>query len=433
MTADRKPPRVIGLPGAVLLNLNGVVGAGIFALPALLYAGAGSYAPLAIFAFAALVAADLSIVAKISTKFNQSGGPQLYIEQAFGRFAGFLAGWCILGANLAARAANFHVMVSYLAAIFPIFDQPVIRMATILALIVLFTLLAISGTRRSIGALWVGTALKIGPILLLCVVGLAVNGLPGEFAPPQFSEIEATALLLAYAFSGGAVSSISAGETRNAQRTVLWSMYINIAIIAALYTLVQLAFVAIAPDAANVDRPLASAADTVFGPWGGVMIALAAIFSIGSGQLTYFVAMPRLIYAMGRRGLLPAKCASLSRFETPWFAISVYGLVAAALAISGTFQTLANMLVAAESLVSLGVFATFIAMWRRSTGGIAKELGFGWGVITVIAGAFTLWMMAQLPLNAALPTLGMLLVGGAVFLIAHRNGRDIEAVEVRPA
>lgn len=431
MIDARKPPRVIGLAGAVLLNLNGVIGAGIFALPALLYAGAGSYAPLAIFAFAALTATVLAIVAKVSTRFDQSGGPQLYLEQAFGRFAGFEAGWCILGANLSARAANFHVIVSYLAAIFPLFDDPAIRMATILALIAIFTGLAISGTKRSIGAVWVGTTLKLAPILLLCAAGLLVNGLPGEFVAPQFSEVEATALLLAYAFSGGGVATISAGETRNAQRTVFRSMLINIAIIAVLYTLVQLAYVAISPEAANADRPLASAAEAVFGPWGGVMIGLAAIFSIGTGQLSYFVAMPRLFFGMGRRGLLPPIFGSISdRFGTPWFAITVYGLIVAGLAVTGTFRSLATLMVATETLVILGVTAAFVAMWKRNTGGIAAELGIGWGAIVVIAAGFQLWMLAQVPLSAALPTLGILAVGGVIFLFARRSGKDAEPVHV---
>ena len=250
---------------------------------------------------------------------------------------------------------------------------------------------------------------------------------------PDFSQVEATALLLAYAFSGGAVSSISAGETRDAQRTVFLSMFINIAIIALLYALVQLAYVAIAPDAANADRPLASAAEAVFGPWGGVLIAIAAIFSIGTGQLTYFVAMPRLLYGMGRRGLLPEIFASISRFETPWFAISVYGVVVAGLALSGTFQSLAILMVATEMLVVFGVLATFVAMWRRNTGGIAADLGVGWAAITAIAVAFALWLLAQIPWSAALPTLGILVVGGVVFMLARRSGGAFEPVVVRQA
>mgnify|MGYP000586767605 CR=1 FL=1 len=428
---DRKPPRVIGLGSAVLINLNGVVGAGIFALPALLYAGAGSLAPLAIFAFALLTASVLAVFGKLSTLFDQSGGGQLYIETAFGRFAGFEAGWCILGANIAARAANFHVIVSYLAAVFPVFDDPAMRTATILALIAAFTLLAISGTRRSIGAVWVGTVLKLAPILLLCCVGLVTNGLPSTFVPPQFSEVEATALLLAYAFSGGAMSTIAAGETKDPHRTVYLSMFINLAIIAALYALVLLAYVAIAPADANVDRPLAAAADAVFGSWGGVLIGVAAIFSIGTGQLTYFVAMPRLLYGMGRRGLLPAAFARVSpRFDTPWFAIAVYGLVVAFLALSGTFQSLAALLVAAETLVLLAVLVAFAAMWRRNTAGMAATTGPRWLAILLVAAAFELWMLAQVPLSAALPTLGILVAGGLVFLLARRSGGDVEPIHL---
>ena len=38
--------------GAILTSLNGVVGSGIFALPALLFAAAGSFSPFAILRFA---------------------------------------------------------------------------------------------------------------------------------------------------------------------------------------------------------------------------------------------------------------------------------------------------------------------------------------------------------------------------------------------
>ena len=434
MTELTKPPRVIGLPGATLLNLNGVVGAGIFALPALLYAGAGSLAPVAILAFALLTCSVVAVFGKLSQLFNQSGGSQLYIETAFGRFAGFEAGWCMLGANIAARAANFHVIVSYLAAVFPVFDDPALRMATILALILVFTLLAISGTRRSIGALWIGTVLKLTPILLLCAVGLIVNGLPATYVASQFSEVEATALLLAYAFSGGGVSTISAGETKNPQRTVVWSMYINLAIVAALYALVLLAYVAIAPEGASADRPLASAGEALFGPWGGVLIAVAAIFSIGTGQLNYFVTMPRIFYAMGCRGLLPARFASISeRFETPCFAIAVYALIVAFLAISGTFQSLAALMVAAEALVVIGGIVAFVTMWRRNVGALGDELGRVWVAIVAVAMLFELWLLAQVPLSAAIPTIGILFVGGLAYLLARRNGGDVEPIAIRPA
>lgn len=139
--------------------------------------------------------------------------------------------------------------------------------------------------------------------------------------------------------------------------------------------------------------------------------------------------MPRPLYGMGRRGLLPARLASLSgRFETPWFAIAVYGMVVAFLAAIGTFRSLATLLVAAESIVLVAMGAALAAMWRRNTGGIASEMGPGWAAIIIVALAFLLWLLAQVPPSAALPTLGILVAGGIVDRLARRTGGDVEPV-----
>ena len=418
MDQGNTPAREIGLPGAVLINLNAVVGAGMFALPALLYAGAGGFAPLVIIGFAFFVALDLLVWAKLSTQFDHSGGPQLYAEHAFGPFAGFQTGWFILAQNIAARAANFHVLVSYLAAIFPFFDHPAIRLATIFALIALFTGLAAVGTRRSIEALWIGTALKLGPILLICLVGLTANGLPSGFVMPEFTGVEAIALLLAYAFSGGGVSTIVAGEVKEAKRTVYRSIFVNLSLIALLYAFVQLAYVAIDPQDVNADRPLASAAQAVFGQWGVIAISVAAIFSTGTNQLSYFVSMPRIFFAMSEQGLLPAFLSRVSgRFGTPANAIMLYGAIVILLALSGTFASLATFMVALESLAGLLVVLALPRMWQRGE----LVLGWLWVPVVLAALAFNGWLLIQVPANAALPTLAVLAVGSLLYAVARQR------------
>lgn len=420
------PPRAIGLIGAVLINLNAVIGAGIFALPALLYASTGGLAPLIILAFAVPITASLAILAKLSTFFDQSGGSQLYVERAFGPFAGFQVGFFLLGQNLAARAANFHVLVAYLAAIFPVFDPNPVRLAVILALIAAFSLLSISGTRRSIGAIWIGTALKLGPIMLICSFGFAMNGLPAQVSLPQFSEVEAIALLLAYAFSGGALSTISAGETKDAKRTVARSVYINVAVIALFYAFVQLAYITINPQDVDVDRPLASAGAAVLGQWGVILISVAAIFSTGTNQLSYFVSMPRLIFGMSRRGLLPAIFGQVSaRFATPAYAIGLYGSIVAALALTGTFASLAIFVVALEGIATLLVVAAFVALWRRDEGGLAQTLDWRWALIVPFAFAFNGWLLLQAPVTAIMPTFAVIVVCAMFYSLSVRRTRRL--------
>lgn len=423
-----KPPRVVGLGGAVLINLNGVIGAGIFALPALLYANAGSFAPVAILGFGLLYACIMAIGAKLSTVFRQSGGAQLYAQHAFGRVTGFQIGWFNLSANMAGRAANFHVMVSYIAALFPLFEGPTMRALAIIALIAGFMTIGIIGTVRSIRALWVGTLFKMAPLLLLCVAGLVANGVPSDIVLPQFSEIEAVVLLLAYAFSGAGTVIVAAGEAKEPRSMIMRSIFLNLAGVTFFYALVQLSYMAIAPDPGELDVPLAAAGSQLFGPLGTLIISIAAIFSIGTNQLNSFIAMPRITFGMARRGLLPRIFAYVSpRFHTPSIAIAIYSLLVAALALSGSFVLLATLVVAVEQLIFIIMIGAFLVMWRRNDGGLADTVGLRWLFIVPIAIGFVIWMTLQVPVSSAVSTLALVGVGFLLYFVSR-----IGAVEHEP-
>ncbi len=57
--------------------------------------------------------------ADLASRFDTSGGPQLYAGAAFGRFVGFQAGWMLYAARAAALAANAHVLAAYAGALWP--------------------------------------------------------------------------------------------------------------------------------------------------------------------------------------------------------------------------------------------------------------------------------------------------------------------------
>ncbi|NNE48729.1 MAG: amino acid permease [Altererythrobacter sp.] len=426
-TLGATPPRAIGLGGAVLININAAIGAGIFALPALLYAGAGNFAPLAIIGFAFAYACLAGVFAKLSTMFEQSGGPQLYAEHVFGRFVGFQVGWFVVCANFAGRAANFHVLVSYLAALFPVFGGEIARPLTVVGLIALTTLASVIGTRRAIGAMWVGTALKLVPILLLAGYGLIANGLPATVSLPDFGEVESVILLIAYAFSGVGVAMISAGETKAPTTTIYHSIFLSLGFVTLLYVLIQLAYSATVIEQADPDVPLAAMGEALFGQTGVTMISFAAIFSIATNQLAGFVVIPRILFGMGRRGLLPPVFAHVSqRFETPSVAITFFGAVVAVLAASGTFAELATMLVAAEQIFIGACILALIILWRRGEGNIAQAMGPRWIAIIAVAIVLTIWLTAQVPLDAALSTGLLAGVGTLLYFLARANSREGE-------
>ncbi len=397
----------------------------------MLFASAGTFAPYAILLFAVFYGCIVAVAAKLSTVFRQSGGAQLYAEHAFGRFVGFEIGLFGLASNTAGSAANFHVLVSYLAAVFPVFDDPVIKLCTIAVLAVSFTCLSISGTVRSINTIALGTFLKFFPLVGLCLLGFAMNGVPTEVELPQFTQIESIALLMAFAFSGADVATVAAGETKNPRATIMRGIFINLAGVAVFYAIIQLAYIAIAPDPSELDSPLAAAGAVVIGPTGALAISLAVIFSVATFQLNVFVAIPRLIYGMARRGLLPDFLTYVSpRFQTPAAAIGVYGLIIGALALSGTFGSLAILLVSADQILFTSSIAALIVMWRRNDGGIADHMDARWWVIVPVAIAMVGWLYMQVPLSAFGAVAALMATGVVLYLLSKRSAVEHETIDL---
>jgi amino acid transporter len=430
VTGQVKPPRVVGISGSVLINLNGMVGAGIFALPAVLYLNLGNFSPIAILLFALPLACIASIVAKLSTLFERSGGGQLFAETALGKYAGFQMGWLTICANTAGRAANFHVLVSYMAALFPFFEGTIARPVTIVGLIASMTTLSIIGTKRSLGGIWVGTVLKLAPLILLIVLGLGTNGLPIHVQLPEFSGLESVALLIAYAYSGYGMASISAGEAKNPRSTIYRSIFMGLFGVAVFYALVQWAYIAINPDPASADTPLAAAGLSLFGEWGAVAISATAVFSIATNQLNSFVVMPRILFGMGERKLLPRFFAHVSeRFLTPDFSILAYALLVFALALSGTFKTLAVLTVAVEQVGLALILISFAVHWRNNFRGMADTIGKRWLIIFPVAVLMLVWMALQVPALAVLSVTGMVAAGTVLYwLFKRRIARELSPV-----
>jgi amino acid transporter len=346
-----------------------------------------------------------------------------------GKFSGFQTGWFIICASGTGRAANFHVFVSYLAALFPVFDGPFARPATIVGAIAFVALLTVIGTRRSITALWVGTVLKLAPLIVLIVFGLGMNGVPTDVTLPTFTGLESVALLIAYAFSGFAASNIASGETTNPTSTIFRSIMLSIAGVAVFYAAIQWAYIAIGPDAwaGSDDAPLASAARVLLGEKGAVMISVAAILSIAVNQLSGFIAFPRVLFAMGERGLLPRFFAHVSRrFLTPDHAIISYGAFVAAIAVSGAFASLATLLVAIEQVIFVLLLTAFALLWKRNFRGMSEASAPLWSVIFAVASALTAWLCLQLPLGAVFPTAGMIAIGAVLYWLAKlRTSREL--------
>jgi amino acid transporter len=397
-----------------------MIGAGIFAMPAILYSTLGSFAPWMILLVGLLVGCSTLVVSQLASMFRQSGGPQLYAQAAFGDGPGFQIGWLLLCAIMGSRAANFHVLVTYLAAIFPFFNDPLVHTLTVLLLSGLFTWVNILGMKAAIGGLLVGTVLKLFPILLVCIVGYAEAGIVTEFTMPTFGAVEGTALLVYYAFAGGFSNSYAAGEIKNPRRTIPRSMIVSLASTIALYMFVQFAFNAVAPDVGDDGTPLAAMGGALLGDTGSILMALAAIFSIATNQHSMYMSGPRVLYGMARRGLLPVTFTHLSpRGEVPDRAIYLFSGLIALLSLTGGFAFLAEVMGVAAQIVTLSTLFAFVVLRRRGKEGHPQGVGPGWYLCIAVGASYAIFAAAQASFGAFALTGGLIVLGTGLYFVAR--------------
>ena len=416
------PPRTVGFWGTALFPVNGMIGAGIFALPAVLAAGVGSFAPWLMLAGGLAFMPLALCYAWLAGKFDNSGGPVLYGEAAFGRFVGFQAGWARYASAIVTAAANTAVMVAYMAALWPVLADPVVEAGAIATILAIVTLVNLVGMSRAVGALGVMTVIKVVPLVALVVSALFAGDPDIGFALPQFSEVETVVLLTFYAFMGFEAVVEPAGEMRRPRRDIPLAIVSMVAAVTLLYMAVIWAYLAIAPAVVDTDNALAGAARETMGQIGSIAIVVAAAFSIAANNFNGSTTQPRILYGMAQRGMLPGWFAHISkRFGTPDHAIYFTGAASIAF---GMWEGFAVLAIAGTliRLVTYCICAAALPVLERREGRIVPFHA----LCSALAIAVSLFVAAQVDTKAVLVLGGMIGLGALLYLVAARRRPQTE-------
>jgi amino acid transporter len=377
--------RDVGVWGVSFLALNGMIGAAIFGLPAKLDAAVGAFAPWLFLLAGAGVMLIALCYADLASRFDRSGGPQLYASAAFGPFVGFQAGWMIYVSRAAALGANATVLAAYAGALWRPLDGP----ATIIVTVTAITLVNVVGVRRAVRTLGGLTFLKLLPLVLLAIAGLVAIPFP-QPALPELGAAEGVSLAALYAFVGFEAATVPAGETRDPKRAIPKALLLTVALVTLFYFLVQAVYSG--ADIPAGDTPLADLASSLVGPGGAILIGITAILSVLANQLSAVTATSRLSSSLSDQGLLPGWFGRISpRFATPSNSIWLFGGLGLALALTGTFVTLAII----SSLARLfAYFACIVAVPRLDLmGGTIRW--FRGVALPLVAGSLCIWAAAQ--------------------------------------
>lgn len=412
--------REIGTLGLASTFVNFIVGAGIYALPAYVAISIGSAALLAFVICGILITLIMLCFAEIGTKITVSGGPYAYIQQAFGKYAGFLSNitfW--FGYAVLADAAIANAMVDMLATQFPIFQNSIMRAGFFFIMFGTFALVNIRGVKQGVNLIKTLTAIKLLPLIFLVLYGIffidVENLAISEF--PTTSSLGEACILLFFAFGGGEGALSASGEIRNPGKTIPKGILIGILGVILLYMAIQMVCQGVlGPELGNFqEAPLAETLKRVIGPVGAILMIYAAAFSIFSTLSGSVNQYPRVLYAGARDRVLPGFLSKIhTKYLTPMNGIIVYALLDFIVSVAGGFKGLAIISSAALLLIYFGVVAANIKLRKMDSGGFKLIGGITIPAISLI---IISWFLFQLSSNEWIAVLIFMALLSIIYLL----------------
>src|SRR5690349_16340288 len=436
---DHQLVRGIGIPGLTANIVSSTIGAGIFVIPATVAKGLGSAAPIAFVCCAIAMVLFVTCFAIAGSRVSLTGGLYAYVEVAFGRYVGFLAGMLYFLTALGAVAGVVNVLANSVALVVPFLGSPLMRIIVMLAVYGLLVIINIRGVRQGAGAVTVITVAKLLPLLLFICVGMFFIHPPNLAWSgwPSSKSLGDAVILLIFAFVGIEVALIPSGEVKNPARTVPRSAYLALLITTTIYILIQIvAQGTLGTELANhKDAPLAEAAATFLGQIGRTILLAGATISAFGFVTSDILSSPRMIFAFGRDGALPSWFAHVHpRYRSPDVAIITYTVLAFALSVTGTFEKLAvlsNVAVLLMYLLCCAACWFLVQRDVRSDG--ARPFTFpGMRIVPALAIAAIIWILGQSAMSESstgeetrvgLRLAGWVLLGSTAFYIIWRSIR----------
>lgn len=405
----------------VFLLINAVIGAGIFGLPSKVYALAGSWSLLAFFFCALLLFGLVTVFAEVSARFDQTGGPYVYLLHAFGSVPAYSVGWLMLITRLFSYATLINILLLYLSFFSERFLDPYFKAACIVLISLLIVFINVLGIRHSVRFSHVFTYGKLIPLMLFIGIGLFfVEPMAFDFSVvPSLDDFSAALLILVFAFSGFEAILVNSGEIQQPRQDLPISLALASGSIAILYVLIQVVSIGTLPELATSERPLADAASAMLGWGGGLFITIGAIISIVGTLHVQVLSGSRLPYALSLNQQLPGWLGRVhDRYQTPYVSILVFGMAVILISIMWTYMSTLAVTVIARLLMYLMVCTSLLKLRRSADQATAPTmpLGIFWALVCIL---FISYILFRSPVTELIYT-AVWILGGFALLILTR-------------
>ena len=419
--------RQLGLVTVISLVAGGMIGSGIFSLPAVL----GELGAISLLGWivAAAGAYTLAIIlGKLSKAIPESGGSYAYTKTAFGDLPAFLVAWGYWLSNCSTNAAIALAFTGYLSVLFPILQSSTLIFG-LTALTAIWSLTALNWySIRSSGNLQVATTLlKILPLLIVAIGGFFFFD-SSHFQPlnlsgeSDFNALTTASVLCFFAFMGIEAATIPAENIKNPERNIPKGTLIGVTLVVLLYlfSTVSLFGVLSPSELTKSLAPLSDAGVLIFGQNSSYIIALGACISTFGALNAWILIQGQISYAMAKDGLLPKGLAKKNRFGIPGNGLVFSSLLVTLVMVFNFSESFGNVY---EFMIRLTtVTSLFFYLSASLAFGYFCYLGrFGFSinsktvVLSLLGLGFSIWLFVGSGLAAILWGMGGIALGVPVF------------------
>jgi putrescine importer len=419
--------RVLGVPSLVLFGLVYMVPLTVFTTLGIVTQLTGGRLSVAYLVTLAAMVFTARSYARMSAAYPVAGSAYAYTQKTFGAPVGFLAGWSLLLDYLFLPMLNYLVIGIYMSAAIPAVPPWV----WILLSIAVVTVLNVVGIVSVARANFVLLAVQIVFIVVFIVMALVATSklgtvnvmapFTGDGTVGGWSPIFAGAAILCLSFLGfDAVSTLSEeakDPTRSVPRAIMIATITSGVIFVVLSYVSQLVFPSnqfADVDAGSTDIMLAAG-----GQFLNVFFTAAYVAGCIGSALTSQASVARILYAMGRDGILPRKIFGriLARFGTPALsilAVSIVSLLAIWIGLADLASIVSFGALVAFSVVNLTVIKHYF--FDKGEKNVINNF-----VLPLIGFVLTAWLWTSLSGRALTIGLIWLAVGFAWLLFMTRG------------
>ena len=365
----------LGLWTAVALVVGSMVGSGVFLLPATLASfGAASLLGWGLTLLGVLLLAI--VYSWLAKKITRTGGSYAYAHEAFGPGAGFFVAWSNWISMWCGNAALAVAFAGSLGAVFPEATATPLRGAvSALAALWFCTIVNVAGVREAGRMQLITTLLKIVPLILFGVLGLAYIQADSyqPFNPSGeslFAVTTASAAITLWAFLGFEAATIPSASIKDPERTVPRATIIGMLIAGIATMLTCTVVIGLLPSDILVKSaaPMADAATRLWGSSAGLAIAVIATISCFGALNGWVLLQAQVPLAAANDKLFPSIFAKVDARNTPVAGLLISTALATIVVLSNYTQSLIQLFafsVLLSTASALLPYAVSVAGWIK--------------------------------------------------------------------